>query len=78
MSAFTEMFSAKPSTESEAIATAAIDLIHGNASLVRICNRYKVKEKDVIRYIIEKTEYETKIDIERGATDIDPDNFGNK
>lgn len=65
---FEESISGNASPEVMAMAKAAIAVINGN-QLSLVCSEYKVKEQDVIKFIIEKTEYETIIDLERQRED---------
>tara|TARA_R100001369_G_scaffold89141_1_gene126430 strand:+ start:305 stop:541 length:237 start_codon:yes stop_codon:yes gene_type:complete len=78
MNAFEEMCGAEPSAKAIATSKAAHDVVYGKAGLVRACAHFHVREQAVIQYIIDKTEYETKIDIERAMSAVDPDNYGNK
>ena len=75
---FEEMFSVEPSAKAIATSKAAEDVVYGKAGMVRVCAHYNVLEQSVIQFIIDKTEYETTIDIERARSDIDLDNYGNK
>jgi hypothetical protein len=73
---FEEMFSADPSPQAVATSKAARDVADGKILLSVACKQYGVKEQAVIQYIIDKTEYETTLDILNGTKDID--SIGNK
>lgn len=75
---FEEMFSVEPSAKAVATSKAAEDVVYGKVAMTKACSHYNVLEQAVIQFIIDKTEYETTIDIERSRSDIDPDNYGNK
>tara|TARA_R100001369_G_scaffold79296_2_gene109328 strand:+ start:104 stop:340 length:237 start_codon:yes stop_codon:yes gene_type:complete len=78
MNFFEETLKPGPSAQAVATSKAAQDVVYGKASLVRACAHFRVQEQAVIQFIIDKTEYETKIDIERAMSNVDPDNYGNK
>ena len=60
MSAFGEwMCSDTPSQESNLIAKAVHQVTKEGKTLSEVCLKFNVCEKEVVRFIIEKTEYET-------------------
>ena len=73
---FEEMFSTEPSPQAVGTSKAARDVADGKVLLSVACKQYGVKEQAVIQYIIDKTEYETTLDILNGTKDID--SIGNK
>jgi len=73
---FEEMFSTDPSPQAVATSKAARDVADGKVFLSVACKQYGVKEQAVIQYIIDKTEYETTLDIINGNKDTD--SIGNK
>lgn len=73
---FEEMFSTAPSPKAVGTSKAARDVVDGKVPLSVACKQYGVKEQAVIQYIIDKTEYETTLDILNGTKDID--SIGNK
>ena len=73
---FEEMFSTEPSPQAVGTSKAARDVADGKILLSVACKQYGVKEQAVIQYIIDKTEYETTLDILNGTKDID--SIGNK
>ena len=73
---FEEMFSTEPSPIAVGTSKAARDVADGKILLSVACKQYGVKEQAVIQYIIDKTEYETTLDILNGTKDID--SIGNK
>lgn len=73
---FEEMFSTDPSPKAIGTSKAARDVADGKVLLSVACKQYGVKEQAVIQYIIDKTEYETTLDILNGTKDID--SIGNK
>jgi len=60
---FQETLSGSPSPEAIATAKAAVDVADGKVPLSTACSMYNVKEQYVIQYIIDRTEYETIVDI---------------
>jgi hypothetical protein len=73
---FEEMFSTEPSPQAVGTSKAARDVVDGKVLLSVACKQCGVKEQAVIQYIIDKTEYETTLDILNGTKDID--SIGNK
>ena len=73
---FAESLQGNPSPESMATAKAAVDVAEGKVPLKTACSMYNVREQAVIQYIIDKTEYETTLDIINGNKDTD--SVGNK
>ena len=73
---FEEMFSTEPSAQAIGTSKAARDVADGKVLLSVACKQYGVKEQAVIQYIIDKTEYETTLDIINGNKDTD--SIGNK
>tara|TARA_R110000868_G_scaffold181717_1_gene422677 strand:+ start:1085 stop:1309 length:225 start_codon:yes stop_codon:yes gene_type:complete len=73
---FEEMFSADPRPQAVATSKAAIDVAYGKVQLSKACKDYNVQEQAVIQYIIDKTEYETMLDILNGNKSVD--SIGNK
>ena len=73
---FEEMFSIDPSPQAVATSKAASDVVHGKVLLAVASKQRGVKEQAVIQYIIDKTEYETTLDIINGNKDMD--SVGNK
>ena len=73
---FEEMFSTNPSPKAVATSKAATDVADGKVPLSIACKQHGVKEQAVIQYIINRTEYETTLDILNGRKDID--SIGNK
>ena len=61
---FEESLSGNASPKVMAVTKAAIAVLEGQ-QLSTVCNGYGVTEKDVIKFIVEKTEYETILDMER-------------
>ena len=59
---FEESISGNASPKVMAVAKAAIAVLEGH-QLSTVCNEYGVTEKDVIKFIVEKTEYETIFDL---------------
>ena len=60
---FQETLSGNPSPEAIATAKAAVDVADGKVPLSTACRVYNVREQNVIQYIIDRTEYETIVDI---------------
>ncbi len=73
---FEEMFSTEPSPQAVGTSKAARDVADGKVLLSVACKQYGVKEQAVIQYIIDKTEYETMLDILNGNKTVD--SIGNK
>ena len=73
---FEEMFSTDPSPKAIGTSKAARDVADGKVLLSVACKQYGVKEQAVIQYIIDKTEYETMLDILNGNKTVD--SIGNK
>jgi len=65
MSMFEESLSGNPSTEAMATAKAVMAVTTQEIKLSEACKDYNVKEKEVIQFIVEQTEYNTIIDMER-------------
>ena len=61
---FEESLSGNTSPEVMAVAKASIAALNGN-QLSLVCKEYNVDEQDVVQFIVEKTEYETILDMER-------------
>lgn len=61
---FEESLSGYASPKVMAVTKAAIAVLEGQ-QLSTVCNGYGVTEKDVIKFIVEKTEYETIFDLQR-------------
>jgi len=60
---FAESLQGNPSPESMATAKAAVDVTEGKVPLKTACSMYNVREQAVIQYIIDKTEYDTVLDM---------------
>ena len=73
---FEEMFSTNPSPQAVATSKAASDVVYDKVLLAVASKQRGVKEQAVIQYIIDKTEYETTLDILNGHKDVD--SIGNK
>ena len=78
MTMFKQMLSGDPSTAAIAISRAAENVLYHKTSISRACKHYNVLEQSIIQFIVDKTIYETTINIERAKLDINPDNYGNK
>lgn len=61
---FEESLSGNASPEIMAVAKASVAALNGN-QLSIVCKEYNVDEQDVIKFIVEKTEYETVFDLQR-------------
>jgi len=62
---FADSMSGNPSTEAMAVARVANELLkYSGFPLSTLCRNFDVKEADVIKFIVEKTEYETTLDIQ--------------
>jgi hypothetical protein len=63
---FADSMSGNPSTEAMAVARVATELLkYSGFPLSTLCRNFDVKEADVIRFIVEKTEYETLLDMQK-------------
>ena len=60
---FQETMSGSPSPEAIAVAKAAVDVVGGKVPMSTACSMYNVKEQYVIQYIIDRTEYETILEV---------------
>jgi len=60
---FAESLQGNPSPESMATAKAAVDVTEGKVPLKTACSMYNVREQAVIQYIIDKTEYDTVLEM---------------
>ena len=60
---FQETMSGSPSPEAVATAKAAVDVADGKVPLSTACKVYNVREQNVIQYIIDRTEYETILEV---------------
>ena len=60
---FAESLQGNPSPESMATAKAAVDVTEGKVPLKAACSMYNVREQAVIQYIIDKTEYDTVLEM---------------
>ena len=60
---FAESLQGNPSPESMATAKAAVDVTEGKVPLSTACSMYNVREQAVIQYIIDKTEYDTVLEM---------------
>ncbi len=60
---FQETMSGNPSSEAVATAKAAVDVADGKVPLSTACKVYNVREQNVIQYIIDRTEYETILEV---------------
>ena len=60
---FAESLQGNPSPESMATAKAAVDVAEGKVPLKTACPMYNVREQAVIQYIIDKTEYDTVLEM---------------
>ncbi len=60
---FAESLQGNSSPESMATAKAAVDVTEGKVPLKTACSMYNVREQAVIQYIIDKTEYDTVLDM---------------
>lgn len=61
---FEESLSGNASPEVMAVAKASVAALNGN-QLSLVCKEYNVDEQDVVKFIVEKTEYETILDVQR-------------
>tara|TARA_X000001382_G_scaffold112928_1_gene90427 strand:+ start:68 stop:340 length:273 start_codon:yes stop_codon:yes gene_type:complete len=61
---FGKSLSGNASPEIMAVAKASVEALNGN-QLSIVCKYYNVDERDVIKFIVEKTEYETVLDLQR-------------
>ena len=63
---FADFMSSNPSTQVVAVAKVADELLKYNGfPLSLLCRDFDVKEADVIQFIVEKTEYETLLDMQK-------------
>tara|TARA_R110000787_G_scaffold228963_1_gene336559 strand:- start:91 stop:306 length:216 start_codon:yes stop_codon:yes gene_type:complete len=63
---FADFMSSNPSTQVVAVARVADELLKYNGfPLSTLCRNFDVKEADVIKFIVEKTEYETLLDMQK-------------
>ena len=63
---FADFMSSNPSTQVVAVAKVADELLKYNGfPLSTLCRNFDVKEADVIKFIVEKTEYETLLDMQK-------------
>ena len=63
---FADFMSRNPSTQTVAVARVADELLKYNGfPLSTLCRNFDVKEADVIKFIVEKTEYETLLDMQK-------------
>lgn len=60
---FQETMSGNPSAEAIATAKAAVDVTDGKVLLSTACSMYNVREQNVVQYIIDRTEYETILEV---------------
>jgi len=70
---FADSMSGNPSTEAMAVARVANELLKYNGfPLSLLCRDFAVKEADVIKFIVEKTEYETLLDMQKEVSTGQP------
>lgn len=70
---FADSMSGNPSTEAMAVARVANELLkYGGFPLSTLCRNFDVKEADVIKFIVEKTEYETLLDMQKEVSTGQP------
>lgn len=60
---FHETMRGSSSPEAIATAKAAVDVADGKVLLSTACSMYNVREQNVIQYIIDRTEYETILEV---------------
>jgi|DEB0MinimDraft_6_1074348.scaffolds.fasta_scaffold39798_3 hypothetical protein len=70
---FANSMSGNPSTEAMAVARVVNKLLKYNGlPLSTLCRDFNVKEADVIKFIVEKTEYETLLDMQKEVSTGQP------
>ena len=74
---FKQMLSGDPSSTAIAISRATEAVLYRKMSISGACKHYNVLEQSIIQFIVDKTIYETTINIERARLYINPDNYGN-